>query len=204
MLNIIGQWIIDFIATTGYAGVFVLMTVESALIPLPSEITMPFSGFLVTSGRFNFWIIVFMGATGNLLGSLLAYAFGYWASENFIQKFIKKWGKWLLISQKEFNRSLKWLHQYGLSVAFFSRLLPGIRTIISLPCGLAKVSLLPFSILTFIGSFIWSAILTYFGVILGKNWTILGSYFHKFDALIILAIIIAVILYVYRHLKSSD
>lgn len=201
MLEIIGSTIIQFIETLGYFGVFILMTLESALIPIPSEITMPFSGSLVVLGIFHFWIVVLIGTLGNLIGSLLAYWLGRWGQETVVRKIIVKYGKYLLISEHEYDQSERWFRKHGEIIVFVSRVLPIIRTFISLPAGVAKMNVVKFSIYTTIGSFIWAYILTEVGVILGNNWSSLEVYFHKFDAVIVGAGIIAVIWYIHHKWK---
>jgi len=190
------------IETYGLLAVFVLMTLESALIPIPSEITMPFAGFLAGRGLMNFWAAVTVGAIANLTGSLLAYWLGFTKGEEWTRGAIKRWGKWLLIKEKEFDRAKKWFQDYGNWVAFGSRLLPVVRTFISLPAGIAKMNIILFSIFTFIGSFIWSAFLAFLGLKLGQNWLAIEPYFRKFQFLIVGAGLLAVILYVRAHLKE--
>ena len=191
------------IETYGLLAVFVLMTMESALIPIPSEVTMPFAGFLAGRGLMNFWVVVTVGAIANLAGSLIAYWLGFTKGEGWVRVVIKKWGKWLLIKEKEFDRAIKWFQKYGGIVAFTSRLLPIVRTFISLPAGIAKMNLASFSILTFIGSFIWSAFLAFLGLKLGQNWLSIEPYFRKFQVLIIGAGVVASALYVRAHLKEK-
>lgn len=203
MIEQLASWITSSISTIGYPAVFFLMMVESALIPIPSEITMPFAGFLVGQGKLFFWLVVLMGALGNLAGSLGAYALGFWGQETVIRKLIKKYGKWLLVSEKEFNEAEKWFRLHGGKIAFFSRLMPVIRTYISLPAGIAKMNILRFSIFTFLGSFIWSTFLAWLGVLLGANWNILEVYFRKFDILIIGAGILLVGFYLFHKLRKS-
>lgn len=189
------------ISTYGNLAIFVLMTAESALIPIPSEITMTFAGFLAGRGVINFWLAVFIGASGNLVGSLLAYWLGYAKGEDWVRVAIRKWGKWLLIRESEFDKARDWFHKYGQAVAFTSRLLPIVRTFISLPAGIARMNLTRFSILTFIGSFIWSGFLAYLGLKLGQNWLSVEPYFRKFQFVIIGLGVVAVILYIYTHIK---
>src|SRR3989339_1155143 len=181
IIEFITTWIIQLIESTGYAGIFVLMTLESALIPLPSEITMPFAGFLVQQGKLNFWLVVFAGAFGNLIGSLIAYALGYYLEEHVVLRLIKKYGKFFLISEHEYERSLEWLRKYGDQVAFFSRVLPAVRTFISLPAGLSEMNIWKFSFYTFLGSLLWSIALTYIGVRFGSQWDKLEPYFRQFQ-----------------------
>lgn len=201
MIEFLTQTIIQFIETTGYIGVFILMTLESALIPIPSEITMPFSGFLIQQGKLNFWLIVFAGAFGNLIGSWIAYGIGYYLEENVILKWIKKWGKFLLITEHEYLRSVKWLNKYGDPVAFFSRLMPAVRTFISLPAGLSEMNFKKFSFYTFVGSLIWSIFLTYIGVKFGSNWYIFEPYFRQFQIGLAVLFIAFVIWYINHKLK---
>jgi len=202
MIEFLGEFIIDYISKAGYPAVFLLMTLESALIPIPSEITMPFAGFLVSLGKLNFWLVVLMGAVGNLVGSLAAYALGYWGQEKVARNLIKKYGKYALITYHEVETAEKWFRQRGELIAFGSRLLPAVRTFISLPAGFAQMNIIKFSIYTFLGSFIWSAFLTYLGVVLGENWTKLQTYFHKFDFLIVGLGLALAAFYIYYKMKK--
>lgn len=165
------------------------MAIESALIPLPSEIIMPFSGYLVSTGQFNMHLVALSGALGNLIGSLLAYGLGYWGHERVVRRFLRKYGKYVLHTEQDLIDAEKLLHKYKDLVVLGTRILPGIRTVISLPCGIARLPLLRFSILTFIGSLIWSYFLAWIGLYLGQNWDTLGPYFHKVDALIVILIL---------------
>ena len=201
-LEIIVFWVMGVISTFGYPGIFLLMTLESALIPIPSEIIMPFSGFLVAEGRFSLWAIVVTGALGNLFGSWLAYALGYWGEKALVRKLVAKYGKFILLTEDEFDSSLRLFNRYGQWVAAVSRVLPAIRTVISLPAGIAKLNFIKFSALTFFGSLIWSFFLGYLGVILGQNWQIIRPYFRKFDVFIVAVFIIFVGAYIYHKLKK--
>lgn len=189
------------ISTYGIGAVFVLMTLESALIPIPSEVTMPFAGFLAGRGILDFWLVVFIGALGNLAGSLLAYWLGYTKGEEWVRFAIRKWGKWLLMREEEYDKAKNWYIKYGQAVTFTSRLLPIVRTFISLPAGIARMNLTYFSALTFIGSFIWSAFLAWLGLKLGQNWLSIEPYFRQFQFLIVGVFLILVILYIRSHLK---
>lgn len=202
MIEQLGSLIINSISTWGYGAVFVLMTLESALIPIPSEVTMPFAGFLVGLGKLNFWLVVLVGSLANLSGSLLAYFLGYWGQEKFVRQLVKKYGKFLLITYDEVETAERWFRQKGELIAFGSRLLPVVRTFISLPAGFSQMNVFKFSIYTFLGAFIWSAVLTYLGVILGENWNILEVYFRKFDILIVGLGIAAVTLYVWYKMRK--
>ncbi len=178
------------------------MAIESALIPLPSKIIMPFSGFLVSTGKFDLNLVALMGAIGNVIGSLVAYAIGYFGHEKLVRRFIRKFGKWILISEKELDETEKLLHRYKDLVVLGSRVVPGIRTVISLPCGFAKLPLGRFIVLTFIGSLVWSYFLAWIGFVMGENWDTLGPYFHKADAVIVILILATVGWYIYYKVRS--
>jgi len=202
MLESLGSLIIQLIHQAGYAGIFALMTLESALIPIPSEVTMPFAGSLVNLGVFNFWLVGLIGALGNLTGSLAAYALGF-QGEEVVRKLIRNYGKYILVKEKEFDLADHWFKKNGDVIVFVSRMLPVVRTYISLPAGIARTNLKKFVAYTFIGSLIWSYLLTYLGVILGSNWKSLEIYFRKFDLLIVVILILGAGFYVFRHVKRT-
>lgn len=189
---------IYLISSFGYFGVFFAMLVESAGIPLPSEIIMPFSGFLVSQGKFDFVLVVVVGALGNLVGSLVAYYIGYILEEAGIRNFIKKWGKWVLVSVDDYDLAEKWFRKYGQTIIFVSRVLPVVRTFISFPAGVARVNLLKFSVLTFLGSLIWSVFLAEVGLKLGENWESVGPWFRKFDIVFAVIFILALAFFFYH------
>jgi len=200
IINAIANFVTSIISHLGYPGVFLLMALESACIPIPSEIIMPFSGFLVTTGQFNFWAIVIVGSLGNLAGSFLAYWIGYTGGRSLVEKY----GRYILLSQRDLESSDRFFRKYGQSTVFFSRLLPIIRTFISLPAGISKMDFKKFSLYTFLGVIPFTAVLTYAGVKLKENWTALQPYFHKFDLIIAIVIVLVVIWFVFRHLKRTN
>lgn len=193
----------SLISTYGYVAIFVLMAAESALIPIPSEITMVFAGFLAGSGVMNIWIAILVGAFGNLGGSLLAFWLGEKLGEERIRVLIKKYGKWILVHEKDFDLALKWFKKYGQGITFGSRLLPIIRTFISLPAGIADMNITLFGVYTFVGSLLWTGVLAFLGLKLGQNWLAIDPYFKKFQFIIIGLCVVGVGLYIYRHIKNS-
>ena len=202
-MHFVTSFLVSLISSYGYFAVFILMTLESALIPIPSEVTMPFAGFLAGVGVVNFWVVILVGALGNLVGSVVSYYLGFYLREENIRGFIRKWGKYLLIHEKDFDKGVLWLDKYGQGVAFFSRLLPVVRTFISLPAGIAEVDIKKFSLFTFLGSLIWSGVLAYFGLKLGQNWQIIDPYFRKFQYLIVAGLVLGIIYYIYLHFKNK-
>lgn len=202
LISTITQLIISIISSSGYVGVFLLMLSESALIPIPSEVTMTFAGYLVSTGKFNLYAVIFAGAFANLAGSWLAYWLGFWGEKTIVITLIKKYGKYLLISEHEFHKSEAWYRKYGEAITFFSRVLPVIRTFISLPAGIAKMNFWKFTIFTFVGSLIWSAFLAYIGFILGRNWNSLHPYYQKFEYIIVGGVVLVGIYYLLHKLKK--
>jgi membrane protein DedA with SNARE-associated domain len=200
-MKFVGDALIYIIQNYGLLAVFLLMTAESALIPLPSEVTMPFAGFMAGKGLVNFPLVIIVGALGNLVGSLLSYWLGFVKGEDWTRIAIRNWGKWFLVKEADFDKGKHWLAHYGGFVAFFSRLLPIVRTYVSLPAGIAKINIYTFSALTFLGSLIWSALLAWLGLQLGHNWTAVEPYFRKFQLIIVALILLGVYFYVHAHLK---
>lgn len=201
--SILASLITSVIESSGYLAVFVLMTLESVLIPIPSEITMPFAGFLVSLGRLNFFLVILTGAFANLTGSLAAYGLGSLGKER-VHILVRKYGKFLLISVSEIERAEKWFRTYGEIIAFGSRLLPVVRTFISLPAGMARMNIYKFAVYSFLGSLIWSSILTYIGVILGNNWQALEPMFRKFQFVLIGALILVFAWYIWHKVKKVN
>lgn len=201
MVELFAHYIIFLIEKTTYFGIFILMTLESVLIPIPSEITMPFSGFLAAQGKLSFWLIVVIGTLANLAGSLIAYYIGYILEETILIGIIKKYGKFLLITIDDYHRANKWFVKYGDKIIFISRLLPAVRTVISLPAGVFRMNLKKFIIYTIAGCFIWSAFLTYIGVILGENWRSIESYFRQFEVVVGIIFVALVAFYINHKLK---
>lgn len=202
MLESLTNLIITLIHQSGYAGVFILMTLESALLPIPSEVTMPFAGSLIKTGLFNFWLLAVVGTLANLTGSLLAYGLGYLGEEQ-VLKFIRSYGKFVLIREKEFVHAQKLFDAHGELIIFASRMLPAIRTYISLPAGIARMNLTKFIVYTTIGSLIWSLVLTYLGLILGNNWHQITPYFHLLDFAVVGAIFLLAGYLVYKKFFSK-
>lgn len=197
IITILAGFIIGTISRLGYGGIVLLMAIESACIPLPSEIIMPFSGYLVFTGEMNLWLVGLAGAVGCVLGSIVAYYAGAWGGRPFIEKY----GKYILISHHDLDLADRWFQRHGDITIFVGRLLPVIRTFIAFPAGVARMNLWRFNLYTFVGSYIWSVGLAWIGMKLGEHWNTLGVYFHRFDAAIGVILLIAVVWYVRRHLQ---
>jgi membrane protein DedA with SNARE-associated domain len=195
ILVLLSTFVIWIISSLGYTGIVVAMAIESACIPLPSEVIMPFSGYLVSQGRFSLWGVSLAGALGCTLGSAVAYAAGAYGG----RPFILKYGRYFLISSHELDRADRWFARYGMAATFISRLLPVIRTFISLPAGIARVPVIPFLAYAFLGSLPWSWALAYVGMLLGEHWDRVGGVLHSLDVVIVLALAAGGAWFLWRH-----
>lgn len=199
MLAHIASFITNTISSLGYAGVAALMAIESACIPLPSEVIMPFSGYLVSTGRFSLLLVALAGGLGSVVGSMVAY----WLGARGGRPLVERYGKYVLISKRDLDRADRWFERHGDITILIGRVLPVVRTFIGFPGGMARMNLWRFNLYTFIGSFIWSLGLAWIGRALGEHWDTLGGLFHRFDVVIVAVAVIAVALYVVRHVRST-
>lgn len=199
ILEPVGAWVIDLISRLGYLGIIIAMGIESACIPLPSEIIMPFSGYLVFAGRFSLWGVSVAGAFGCVVGSVVAYFAGIWGG----RPFILRYGRYVLVSHKHLATADRWFERYGDWAIFFSRLLPVIRTFISFPAGIARMNFVKFIIYTFLGSLPWCFALAWVGKVLGENWMSIRGYFHQADIVIVIIIVAGIAYFLYRHFKPG-
>lgn len=195
IIAVLSRFVIDMISTFGYSGILVTMAIESACIPLPSEIIMPFSGYLVTTGQFSMLGVTLAGAIGNVVGSIVAYYAGVWGGRPFVERY----GPYVLISHKDLDRADRWFMQYGEAAVFFSRMLPVVRTFISLPAGIARMNFPRFVLFTFLGALPWCYLLAYIGVKMGEEWQHLRDYFHQFDLVIGLGLAAAAGYFLWSH-----
>lgn len=186
------------ITALGYWGVGVGMAIESANIPLPSEIIMPFGGYLVSTGKLNFFWTGMAGTIGGTVGSVLSYLLGLWGG----RPFLLKYGRYIGINQKRLALADNWFFRYGEATVFFTRLMPIIRTFISLPAGISGMNFPRFVIYTFLGSLPWCFFLTYLGVKLGEHWEDLKVWFHRLDLLVAALIIGGLLFLLYRNKKG--
>lgn len=197
LMSSVSALIVAFISATGYGAVVVLMAIESACVPLPSEVTMPFAGYLVATGRFNLQLVALAGALGCLLGSYIAYFIGKGGN-----RVLLRYGRYVLIAPHEIERAERFFDRWGPHAVFISRLLPVIRTFIALPAGVARMRLLPFTIYTLLGSYLWCLGLAWAGMKLGQHWADLGPYFHRSDGVIAALIVAGGGLLLYNRIRG--
>jgi len=199
-LEALASFIIFVISMMGLPGIVLLMAIESACIPLPSEVIMPFAGYLVSQGKYSLWSVGLAGAIGCVVGSVPAYYLGMYGGRPLIEKY----GKYILMSRHDLDMADRWFQRHGEATVFFARLLPVIRTFIAFPAGVARMEMKRFIAYTFAGSLPWCLGLAYIGMVMGERWPVLREYFHKFDLLIGAAIVAVIVWYVRRHLRNRD
>lgn len=195
ILAVLFIFIKSVIGATGYTGLALLMAIESACIPLPSELIMPFAGYLVFEGAMKLIWVATAGAIGCNLGSLVAYEIGYSGG----RRLVEKYGIYIFLSRRELDWADRFFARWGEAAVFVARLLPIIRTFIALPAGIARMPRVKFHVYTFLGSWPWCFGLAYVGMKLGENWRTIGKYFHQFDAVIGAALVAGVVWFVWTH-----
>ncbi len=188
------DWVTNIISSFGYVGIALLMFLENVFPPIPSELIMPLAGFTVTQGKLSMQFVILAGTLGSVLGVLPWYYVGKLVGERRLREWIDKYGKWLTLSGADIDKSKRWLDKYGKATVFFGRLVPGIRTFISVPAGLDKMSLVPFILYSFAGSFIWTALLTYAGFILGNNFQLVEKYIGPISGIVFASLAIFLII----------
>jgi membrane protein DedA with SNARE-associated domain len=198
ILAVLFVFIKSIIGGTGYAGIALLMAIESACIPLPSELIMPFAGYLVYEGSMKLFWVATAGAIGCNLGSLVAYEIGRYGGRPLVERY----GRWILMGRRELDWADRFFERWGQAAVFIGRLLPVIRTFIALPAGVAHMPRGRFHLYTFLGSWPWCLVLAYFGMKMGENWRSLGKYFHQFDAVIGLLLLAAIGWFVWSHWQN--
>jgi membrane protein DedA with SNARE-associated domain len=188
IISVLASLIVAVISAAGYSGVVLLMAIESACIPLPSELIMPFAGYLVSIGQFSLIGAATAGALGCNVGSTVAY----YVAATGGRPVLDRWGKYILISPAELERTDRFFARYGAATVFFGRLLPVVRTFIAFPAGLARMPMLKFQIYTFLGSWPWCFALAYVGYLLGARWDSDPTFrklFHELDAVVVVAVV---------------
>ncbi len=202
VITTVVSWIVEVISAAGYGGVVALMAIESACIPLPSEVIMPFAGYLVSVGHFSLIGAATMGAVGCNVGSTIAYYVAAWGG----RLAIERWGGYILVRPTELERAERFFDRYGAATVFFGRLLPVVRTFISFPAGLARMPMMKFQIYSFLGSWPWCLALAYVGLLLGARWNSDPTFrrlFHEFDAVVVAAILAGFAWFVWSHWRGE-
>ena len=196
----ISEIAVQILDTTGYAGATGLMALESMIFPLPSEAVMPFVGFQVADGKWNFWFAIAATSAGSMIGSLLSYWMGFYGGKPFVLKV----GKYLLLKQRDLERTEQFFHRRaGIAIVFIGRFVPVIRHFISIPAGIGRMPLLPFCVVTFIGATIWNTFLLVLGMQLRSRWNIVQKYSHQTDIVIVALLVLVVVWWFWSRRKTA-
>jgi membrane protein DedA with SNARE-associated domain len=202
VISALASWIVQIISAAGYFGVVLMMAIESACIPLPSEVIMPFAGYLVSTNQFSLIGAATAGALGCNIGSTIAYYVAAWGG----RPVLERWGRYILVSHSELERTDRFFERYGAATVFFGRLLPVVRTFIAFPAGLARMPMLKFQLYTFIGSWPWCFALAYVGYLLGARWDSDPTFrklFHDFDAVVAVVLVAGVAWFIWSRWRES-
>ena len=201
MLETLTGFIIQLIQSSGYPGIFVLMLLNSCAIPIPSEVILPFAGFLANMGKLSLSLVIITGILGDLIGSIIGYGIGFFLEEALLLNLIKKYGKFILLTEHDYIKATTWIKKYGAPVVFVGKMTPGIKSFISVAAGITEIKFIKFVAGNILASIIYVSFVSYIGFYLGSKWSLLGGYFRKFELVIIVFIVIAVLLYINHKLK---
>ena len=201
MLNNMAQWVLDVVSALGYLGLALLLVAENLFPPIPSEVVLPLAGFLVGQGDLNLWGALVAATTGSVLGAVVLYGLGRWGG----RRFVLRYGSWLRVDEESLDRAEGWFRKYGDALVLFARIVPIARSIVSIPAGTAKMSLVRFLVLTGVGSAIWNSLLIGAGVILGANWSVVQDWIGSYsNVVLILAAVGAAAYLLLRHFRRAE
>lgn len=197
-LEWIGSFATGIISSLGYAGIVFLMALESTALPVPSELVMPFAGFLASQAKFDFLLLAVFSTIGSIIGSL----FSYWLGLRIGKPFLERYGKYFLVSKGHIDYTENFFERHGDKTILFCRFVPAVRHLISIPAGIARMNLAKFIAYTAIGAFLWNVFLLWLGAELGQNWGTISSAFEKVDLAIAVLIILAIAFFVWSGLRK--
>ncbi|MCL1464944.1 DedA family protein [Argonema galeatum] len=192
------EWIINIMTSLGYLGIGLLMFLENLFPPIPSELIMPFAGFTVSQGKMELVPAILAGVVGTMVGALPWYYVGKLVGEENIKRLADKYGKWISVSSRDIEKADNWFDKHGQKAVLFCRLVPGVRTLISLPAGISGMSLMPFLIYSTVGTVLWVSFLTFLGYTLGKNYALAEHYIDPISKIVFVGLIVAFVVWVVR------
>ena len=195
-LNAIKIWVEQIISSMGYVGLYLVMFLENVFPPIPSEVVLPLAGSLTLTGRFSVFWITIIGMLGSLTGAFLFYGLGKWLGEPRVRTIIEKYGRYVLLSTNDLDRSLEWFDKYDDWVIFFSRMVPIVRSLISIPAGIASMNITKFSFFTILGTALWSFLLALGGRLLGEQWPLIAEFINTYQNIVLVIAVAAVLLFI--------
>lgn len=203
-IDAVAMWVQDIIRAMGYVGLGLVMFLENVFPPIPSEAVLPMAGWLAYEGEggFTLWGVTLVGAIGSVAGALVFYGLGYWFGEQRVRELLRGYGKWFLLSEDDFDTALAWFDRYGEYVIFFARMVPIVRSLISIPAGIASMNLVRFGAYTAVGTALWSFILGFAGYLLGQNWPLVMEWMSRYEKVVLALAVLAVIYFVVQRLRQ--
>lgn len=183
------DWVVSTIDSWGYFGVWALMVAENVFPPIPSEVIMPLAGFLAGAGKMSLGLTILIGTIGSVIGTTMWYYIGLWFGEERLKRFAAKHGRWLTLSPGDIDAAHQWFVRHGAMAVFFGRMIPAIRTLISVPAGLARMPMWKFLAFTTIGSAIWTSILTFAGLLLHENYALVADYVDPLSKIVVISVV---------------
>ncbi len=202
LINTVVVWAQSVVSTMGYPGLVIVMFLENVFPPIPSEVILPLAGSLALEGRFTLLGVTVMGSIGSMAGALVFYGLGYLFGENRVRVLMRRYGRWLMLSEEDFDRALTWFDRYGEKVIFFGRMVPIVRSLISIPAGIAGMNLGYFGAYTAVGTALWSFLLAFAGYLLGKSWALVSKWVSRYEkAALVIGILIVVAFFARRFIQ---
>ena len=198
ILNAINLWAQSIIRTMGYPGLGLIMFLENVFPPIPSELVLPLAGWLTLEegSRFSLLGVTIVGAIGSVAGAFFFYGLGKWFDESRVRYLLQRFGKWFLLSEDDFDVALSWFARYDEVVIFFGRMVPIVRSLISVPAGLANMNIGKFTLYTAVGTALWSFVLAFAGRMLGENWSLVADFIDKYETIVLVVCVVAVVVFV--------
>ncbi|HEY9904082.1 MAG TPA: DedA family protein [Candidatus Sericytochromatia bacterium] len=197
------EWILTTMGSLGYLGIGLLMFAENLFPPIPSELIMPLAGFTVSQGKMNFALAVLAGVVGTIVGAIPWYYAGKLVGEQRLKRLADQYGKWITVSGKDIDKAQQWFNRYGNTAVLIGRLVPGVRTLISLPAGISNMPLVPFFIYSTIGTTLWVSLLTFLGYVLGNNYELVDEYLGPVSKIVLGIIIVAFVIWIVRKQQKA-
>lgn len=204
LLDSVAVWVQGIIQAMGYPGLAFVMFLENVLPPIPSEAVLPMAGWLAFERQGNFTLlgVTLVGGLGSVSGALVFYGLGYAFGEERIRHLFERYGKWLLLKVEDLDTAIAWFRRYGEMVVFFGRMVPIVRSLVSIPAGVARMNLLRFSLYTAVGTSLWSFLLALAGFHLGRNWTLVTEWVSRYEKVVLVLTVAALGLFVVRRLRG--
>ncbi len=201
MIEQLTGFIIHLIQSSGYPGIFILMVLNAAAIPIPSEVTLPFAGFLANMGKLTLPLVIITGILGDLAGSIIGYGVGFFLEEKLLLNLIKKYGKFILLTEHDYTKATTWIKKYGMPVVFVGKMTPGVKSFISVAAGITEIKFIKFVTGSILASLIYVSLVSYVGFYLGSKWSAIGKYFRQFEVVIFVFLVLAGLFYINYKLK---